>query len=299
MDTVSSLETPTQPSRAARKPPSVILVLMIGVLVVLALTMIVPFANVLAVSFTTDLESYEHTIKLFPRNPSVEGYHALFSQLDVLRPFLNNVVVTVVGTLLHVVICSLAGFVLARDRFPGKRVAVVLVTLPMMIPFEMIIIPVYATVRALGLIDTLVSLMLIGAAATFSILLMRNYFAAIPRSLEESARIDGASDLQVFARVYVPLAAPGLATVTVFQFVARWNHFLEAVLFINSPRKYTLQVALQSLIINQEVATSTTSSVANNSRMAGIVISVLPLIVLYVLFQRFFIRGIYLGALKE
>lgn len=284
---------------AREQTNGVITGIFVAILSAVALTMIVPLANVVAVSFTTDLESYENTIKLFPREPSVTGYQALFSQLEVIRPLLNNVAVTVIGTLLHVLICSLAGFVLAKDRFKGKSLAAALVTIPMMIPFEMIIIPVYATVRALGLIDTLTSLVVIGAAATFSILLMRNYFAAIPASLEESARIDGAGELAVFFRIYVPLAAPGLATVTVFQFVSRWNHFLEAVLFINSPDKYTLQVALQSLIINQEVMTSSTSSVANNARMAGIVISVIPLIALYVTFQRFFIKGLYVGAVKE
>ena len=264
----------------------------------LTLSMVVPLVNVLAVSFTTDLESYESTIKLFPRVPSLTGYRVLFERVAILTPFVNNTIVTVCGTTLHVLLCAMAGYVLVRERFPGKTLLVLAVTLPMMIPFEMIIIPVYVTIRRLGLLDTLAALVVIGMVSTFSILLMRNYFESIPRSLEESALIDGAGEATVFFRIYLPLSAPGLATITIFEFVSRWNQFLSAVLFINSPRNYTLQIALRSLVISQEL-TSTTQSVANNTRMAGIVISILPLILVYVLAQRYFIRGVMVGAVKE
>jgi putative aldouronate transport system permease protein len=267
-------------------------------LIFLALTMIVPFANVLAVSFTTNLESYENTIKLWPREPSVEGYRVLFQRVAILRPFLNNTLVTVVGTTLHVLFCAMAGYVLVRERFPGKALLVIVLTIPMMIPFEMIILPVYVTVKRLGLMDTLASLILIGMVSTFSILLMRNYFREIPRSLEESAFIDGANENTTLFRIYLPLSLPGLATITIFQFVSKWNHFLPAVLFINSPEKFTLQVALRSLVISQEL-TSTTQSVANNTRMAGIVVSVIPLVLVYVFAQNYFIKGILVGAVKE
>jgi len=264
----------------------------------LAVTMIIPFINVLAVSFTGNLESYENTIKLFPRKPSVIGYVELFERVAILTPFINNCIVTVIGTILHILFCCMAGFVLVRERFRGKTLLVILVTIPMMIPFQMIIIPVYVTMKRLGLIDTLSALILTGIVSTFSILLMKNYFDGIPKSLEESAVIDGATELTVFFRIFLPLAKPGIATIGIFQFVSRWNQFLPAVLFINSPEKYTLQIALRSLVISQEL-TSTTQSVANNARMAGIVISVIPLLVVYVFAQKYFIKGIMTGAVKE
>jgi putative aldouronate transport system permease protein len=268
------------------------------VLVCLALTMVIPLINVLAVSFTTDLESYETGIKLWPREPSVEGYVTLFQRVEILRPFLNNVFVTVVGTLLHVTICAMAGFVLVKERFPGKTLLVILVTIPMMIPFELIIIPVYVTVKRLGLMDTLWSIILVSAASTFSILLMRNYFEGIPKSLEESAFMDGAGEFTSFFRIYLPLARPGLATITIFEFVLLWNHILPAVLFLNTAEKYTLQIALKSLVVSQEL-TATTQSVANNARMGGIVVAVLPLVVVYIFAQKYFIKGIMVGAVKE
>jgi putative aldouronate transport system permease protein len=192
----------------------------------------------------------------------------------------------------------MAGFVLVRSRFPGKALAVILVTVHMMIPFQMIIIPVFVTMRRFGLTDTLYSLILIDIVSTFSILLMKNYFESIPRSLEESAVIDGANEWIVFAKVYLPLAKPGIATIGIFQFVSRWNHFLPAVLFINSTDKYTLQIALKSLVVSSEL-TSTTQSVANNARMAGIVVSIIPLLLVYILAQKYFTSGIMVGAVKE
>ncbi|MCK4516321.1 MAG: carbohydrate ABC transporter permease [Spirochaetaceae bacterium] len=260
--------------------------------------MLVPLINVLAVSFTTDLESFDRTIKLFPREPSTVGYEILFERVAIWRPFLNNTIVTVAGTLLHVFFASMAGYVLTKQRFVGKALLVLMVTLPMMIPFQMIIIPVFVMMRRLGLMDTLYALILIDIVATFSILLMKNYFEGIPVSLAESALMDGAKEFTIFSRIYFPLALPGIATISIFQFVSRWNQFLPAVLFINSPTKYTLQIALRSLVVSQEL-TSTTQQVANNTRMAGIVISIVPLIFVYVFAQKYFIKGIMIGAIKE
>lgn len=268
------------------------------ILISLALTMVVPLVNVLAVSFTTDLESYENVIKLFPREPSLEGYRALFQRVAILRPLLNNVFVTVIGTFFHVIFCAMAGYVLGRGKFPGKAILFILVLIPMMIPFEMIIIPVYVTVKRLGLMDTLWSIIIIGLVSTFSILLMKNYFEGIPKSLEESAFIDGAGELTVFFRIFLPLSKAGLATITIFQFVYKWNHILPAVLFLNSVEKYTLQIALKSLVVDQEFS-HTIQSVANNTRMGGIVVAIIPLIVVYLFAQKYFIKGIMIGAVKE
>lgn len=268
------------------------------ILLMLALSMVVPLINVLAVSFTTDLESFENTIKLFPRDPSTIGYRTLFKRVAILRPFLNNTIVTLVGTVLHVFLASIAGYVLTKQSFVGKALLVLMVTIPMMIPFQMIIIPVYVMMRRLGLIDTLYSLIVIDIVTTFSILLMKNYFEGIPISLAESALMDGAREFTIFSRIYFPLALPGIATISIFQFVSRWNQFLPAVLFINSPTKYTLQIALRSLVVSQEL-TSTTQQVANNTRMAGIVISIVPLILVYIFAQKYFIKGMMTGAIKE
>jgi len=268
-------------------------------LFLVALIMILPLINVAAVSFTTNLESYENVIKLFPREPSIVGYKVLFERIAFFIPLTNNAIVAVVGTFFHVLFCCMAGYVLLSEKLPGKTLLFVLVLIPMMIPFQFIMIPFYVTMKKLGLIDTLSSLIITDIVTTFSILLIRNYFQQVPRSLAEAARMDGASDFTIFSRVYLPLAVPGLVTITIFEFVLRWNQFLPAVLFINSVEKYTLQIALRSLIVSQELTGTAQSNVANNTRMAGIIVSIIPLIIIYLLFQKYFKKGIVLGAVKE
>jgi len=127
---------------------------------------------------------------------------------------------------------------------------------------------------------------------------MKNYFESIPNSLEESAILDGANELTVFLRIFLPLAKPGIATIGIFQFVSRWNQFLPAVLFINSTKNYTLQIALKGLIVSSEL-TSTTQSIANNTRMAGIIVTIIPLLIVYIVAQKYFTKGIMVGAVKE
>jgi len=142
-------------------------------LFLVALIMILPLINVAAVSFTTDIESYENVIKLFPREPSIVGYKVLFERIAFFIPLTNNAIVAVVGTFFHVLFCCMAGYVLLSEKLPGKTLLFVLVLIPMMIPFQFIMIPFYVTMKKLGLIDTLSSLIITDIVTTFSILLIR------------------------------------------------------------------------------------------------------------------------------
>jgi putative aldouronate transport system permease protein len=168
----------------------------------------------------------------------------------------------------------------------------------MMIPFEAIMIPVYVTMQELGLLNTLAALILSGMVSGFSILLMRNFFLSIPRDILESAKIDGAGHFLLFWRICLPLSKAGLATVALFEFVGRWNDILSTILFVNDPSKYTLQVALNTLISSGD-SMSSGELVTNNVKMAGIVIAILPLILAYPFVQKYFVKGIFLGSTKE
>ncbi|MDF2925082.1 MAG: carbohydrate transporter permease [Paenibacillaceae bacterium] len=267
-------------------------------LLLLVSTMIIPLLNTLALSFSTPLDSMEPTIILWPKEISVEGYATVWNKVKLWQPFWNNTIVTVWGTLGHVLLCSLAGYVLIQRNLPGRRLMVTFILLTMMVPFETVMIPVYIVNKELGLLNTLTSLILNGMVSGFSILLMRNYFLAVPWELAESSRLDGASEWRIYARLYLPLAASGLATVTLFEFVGKWNHFTSAVLFLSDTSKYTLQVALKALIIDT-TATSSNFIITKNVRMAGIVIALLPLVVIYPFVQRYFVKGVMVGATKE
>ena len=272
----------------------------VNVLFLLALvsTMIIPFLNVLALAFSTNFDSMQPGIVLWPKQFSIEGFLTVWNKMQLYLPFQNNVIVTAVGTVGHVLLCSLAGYVLIQPGLPGKKWIVSFILITMMIPGETIMIPLYVVNRDLGLLNTLWALIISGLLSGFSILLMRNFFLSVPYEMSESAKMDGAGDFRIFFRIYMPLAKAGLATVTLFEFVSRWNQFTPALLYINNHAKYTLQIALKSLIVDTD-STSSNFVVTTNVRMAGIVIALLPLIVIYPFVQKYFVKGIMLGASKE
>lgn len=267
-------------------------------LLLLVLTMIIPFLNTLALAFSSNFASMQPGIVLWPKEFSLEGFSTVWNRMKLYLPFTNNVIVTVVGTVGHVFLSSMAGYVLIQKGLPGKRWMLSAILLTMMIPSEAIMIPLYIVNQDLGLLNTLSSLILSGFVSGFSVMLMRNFFLSVPYEMSESARIDGAGDLRIFFMMYLPLASAGLATVTLFEFVSRWNQFTPALLYINDSSKYTLQIALKSLIVDTE-STSSNFMITTNVRMAGIVIALLPLIVIYPYVQKYFVKGMFVGANKE
>jgi putative aldouronate transport system permease protein len=270
----------------------------IAFLCLLVLVMIVPFVNVLAVAFSDRLTSMEPGIKLGPTNWSVDGFKTVWVNIGLQRAFINSVIVTSIGTALHVVLASFAGYVLIQRDLPGRRLMIVLILATMAIPGELIMIPLFIVNKQLGLLNTLTALVFSGLVSGFSILLMRNFFAAVPFDLAESARMDGAGDFHIFRTIYLPLSQAGLATIALFELVGRWNQFLSVILYISDSSKYTLQVALQALV-TENMSTSGTAMVTPNVRMAGIVIAILPLVIIYPFMQRYFVQGITLGSVKE
>ncbi|MFE0555309.1 carbohydrate ABC transporter permease [Paenibacillus sp. NPDC058910] len=267
-------------------------------LLLLVLTMVIPFINTLALAFSSNFASMQPGIVLWPKEFSLEGFSTVWNRMKLYLPFTNNVIVTVVGTLGHVFLSSMAGYVLIQKGLPGKKWMLSAILLTMMIPSEAIMIPLYIVNQDLGLLNTLSSLILSGFVSGFSVVLMRNFFLSVPYEMSESARIDGAGDLRIFFTMYLPLASAGLATVTLFEFVSRWNQFTPAVLYINDSSKYTLQIALKSLIVDTD-STSSNFMITTNVRMAGIVIALLPLIIIYPYVQKYFVKGMFVGANKE
>jgi len=267
-------------------------------LLVLVATMIIPLLNAFALAFSTNFNSMQPGIVLWPQPFSLEGFSTVWNRMQLYLPFQNNIIVTLIGTLLHVILSAMAGYVLVQKGLPGKKIIVSLILLTMTIPAESIMIPLYVINKEFGLLNSLTALINYGLVSGFSVLLMRNFFETVPMEMNESARIDGAGDFRIFFTMYLPLARAGLATVTLFEFVSRWNQFMPALLYINNHAKYTLQIALKAMIIDTD-ATSSTFMITTNVRMAGIVIALLPLIIIYPYVQKYFVKGIMVGANKE
>lgn len=272
--------------------------LVIIFLVMMIAMMIIPFLNVLAVSVSAPLASMEPGIILWPRELNFGGFSTVWINLNLQQAFLNSVIVTTAGTAAHVTLACFAGYVLIQRNLPGKKLMLVFILATMAIPGELIMIPLYIVNRQLGLLNTLYALIFSGMVSGFSILLLRNFFAGVPYDLAESAKIDGAGDFYIFRTIYLPLAQAGIATITLFELVSRWNQFLPVVLYISDSSKYTLQVALNALV-TENLGTSGTSMVTPNVRMAGIVIAIIPLIAIYPFMQKYFVQGITLGSVKE
>jgi multiple sugar transport system permease protein len=260
------------------------------VLIPVALVMVVPLVWMVLTSLQTLNETKHFPPTLLPASPQWSNYTSVLRDAPFGRWFANTVIVTVASVLGNLLFCSLAGYAFARIKFFGRDVVFILVLATLMIPFQVIIIPTFLIVRKLGLIDTLGALILPNLAGAFGIFMLRQFFRTLPIELEEAARIDGASRLGVLFKIVLPLSGPALATLAVITFMWTWNDFLWPLITISNPNHMTLQLGLATF---QGAHQSTT-----NLLMAANVMSVLPVLLLFFLAQRYFVRGIATTGLK-
>ncbi len=263
------------------------------------LIMAVPMWNVFVMSTSTALDSSASGIKLWWTKFSLDGYFYVFEVTKLLRPFLNSMFVTLTGTTIQVFLSAFAGYVLIQKDLPFKNVITSFIMLTMMIPGDLTLISIYQLNKQLNLLNSYQGLIINGLISGFSILLMRNYFVSVPYSLAESSRIDGASEFRIFANMYLPISLPGLATVFFLEFVSKWNSIMIPATIITEQSKFTLPLLLKSLILQTRESQSGGQLAPNNAVMAAIIISTVPLLIIYAFAQRFLLSGMTLGASKE
>jgi multiple sugar transport system permease protein len=203
---------------------------------------------------------------------------------------LNSLIVAVAITVWHVIFDSMAGYAFAKRRFPGREVLFWLMLSTLMIPIHVTVIPLFIVTNRLGLLDNLMAVILPGTANAFGIFLMRQYIQTLPSELEEAARIDGASELRVFWNVILPLSQPALGALAIFTFVRHWNDFLWPLIALTRPQNYTLTVGVANL--QGEFATD------YGVIFAGAALAALPMIIFFFAFQRYFLEGVRMGAVK-
>ena len=213
-----------------------------------------------------------------------------------------TVIVTVVGTLLSLILTIFAAYALSRDYLPGRKFFTILILFTMYFGGGMI--PTFMVVKGLGLYDTLTALFVPQAINVFNFIVMRTFFKEIPRELEEAARIDGASDLHILYKVIIPLSLPVIATIGLFYAVNYWNTYFDALLYIQSPEKYTLQLRLRGLLFAGELNSSAsiegagTPVMAQSLKMATVAVSTIPILVVYPWLQKYFVKGVMVGSVK-
>jgi multiple sugar transport system permease protein len=251
---------------------------------------VVPLLWMVSASFMPAGSANSSPPPLWPSAPTFEHYGELFSKLDLARSFGNSLFVSIVGTVLTLLTSSMAGYAFAKLRFPGREGLFRFLLTAMLVPSQVGMLPLFLMLKTLGLVNTYPGVLIPWMASVFGIFLVRQSALAIPDDLLDSARLDGASEWRVFTSVVLPTLAPVLATLAVFVFMSSWNDFLWPLVIMSDERHYTLPVALASLVGEHVQDTEL--------MMAGAVVTVLPVLLVFIVLQRWYIRGVMAGSVK-
>lgn len=266
------------------------------ILILICAMVILPIWNVIVTSFAEDKDVMGSAYLLWPRSLTLKNYQKVLGS-GYMKGFINSLWVAAAGTGLSMLLTVPMGYVLAQKKLLFRRQIMRIVTITMV--FDAGIMPLYILVKSLGLINSSWSLIWPFAISTFNLIIVKNFMTSIPESLVESAKLDGCNDLMVLIRIVIPLAVPILSAVMLFYFVSYWNRYTEAVMFINSNEKYTLQVMLRAIVFQGDGSLGDGNVVYNNIKMAVMMLGMLPVLVIYPFVQRYFVSGLMLGGVKE
>lgn len=262
------------------------LVMLLG----LAVTLL-PFWWMVMASFMPAGEASTFPPRFWPSSWSPEHYLRLWERLQIGRYFLNSLVLAGGVTLVSLLVNSLAGYAFAKYAFKGKNAIFGLLLSSLVIPGQVTMLPVFLLLKHMGLLNSYLGIIIPGAASIFGIFLIRQYLQGVPDSLIEAARIDGAGDLRIYWTIILPLAKPILVTLALFTFMGTWNDFLWPLIVLNRQEMYTLPVAIANLMGEH--------APDPELMMAGAVVTILPILVLFLALQKYYIQGILMGGLKE
>lgn len=261
------------------------------VLLILAFLFLMPILWVIGSSFKSTGELFSWPPSLFGKNPSLFNYQQALEEGHFGIYFFNTVFTSVAATFLTVVVNVMSGYAFAKYRFKGDRILFGIVLATLMIPLEVIMIPIFKVIVAVNLYNSLWGLVIPAVASPTAVFLVRQYYVGIPDAYMEAARIDGASETSILMRIMLPLARPVISVLCIFSFMWRWNDYLWPKLVINSKERYTIQLALANY--------SGEYSVDWNSLLAMSVISMIPVIIVFVTLQSHIIGGMTAGGVKE
>ncbi|MFI2410305.1 carbohydrate ABC transporter permease [Streptomyces sp. NPDC018947] len=280
--------SPRRPESRVRKP-LLYVVASLGLLVTAA-----PFLWMALSAFKTKRDLTASPPVWIPSEWTLRNFRDLLDQLDMPQYFLNSVIVAVLVTVCNLLFCSMLGYALAKLDFTGRSKVFGIVLAALMVPANLMVLPLFVLINQLDLLDTYAGLVLPFAAGAFGVFLMRQFMQAIPDELLEAARMDGAGEWYIFWRIVLPLVKPALATLTIFTFLGSWNNFIWPLIATNDPDKYTLPVALATFANDP----NRTVGGGNGMLMAGSLLVVLPVLVVFAVLQRHFTQGIATAGLK-
>jgi putative aldouronate transport system permease protein len=291
-----------QKSRISYQKKNALDVLIYSALILFGLMILYPFYNTILVSLVSEKEYMTTPFMLYPKHPTLLSYRYVFASGDILNGYVSTIIVVVFGVAYNMFLTSTSAYALTKD-FPGKKTIMVLIIFTMY--FGGGLIPYYLLVKNLGLIDTYGAMILPYGVNTFYMLVMRNYFKSIPSEIEESAKIDGANDIRILWQIILPVSLPVIATFLLFFAVDRWGEWFNGVLFIQTTSKRPLQMVLRSILmsLNNEAAVNMPPELRKNLygdsvKMACVVVVMTPIMFVYPFVQKYFMKGIMIGAVK-
>lgn len=282
----------------------VFMVFNVSILFMLSFIAFYPMYLMFITSISDGLEVMKGSVTWLPKSLTLDTYKKLLSN-NIFSYMGNSVYYTVLGTFINLVMSCLCAYPLARKTFSGRKFMTAIVTVTLFFSGGMI--PTYLTVKQFGMIDTVWALVLPGAISTYNMIIIRTSFQSIPESLIESAQLDGANDILILLKIVIPLSKAVLATMLLFYAVSHWNSYFEALLYLNKSSMYPLQIVLRNMLISGVfggesttiVTTQTNFSVSDATmRAATIIITTLPILVVYPFVQRYFVKGVMIGSLK-
>lgn len=266
-------------------------VLLYSVMIGISLFMVLPFIWMLSTSFKPLQDVFGYPPKLIPENPTLSNYEFVFKDANVVRVFMNTFFIAISATLLSLFFTALGGYGFAKYTFPGKKALFGFLLATMVVPGAIMLVPSFVLMRKFGWVDTFWPLIVPGAASAFGIFFFRQYISTVSDELLDAARLDGASEFSIFSRIIVPIISPGMVSLGLIFFMASWNNYLGPLIYLKSPEKWTFTLAINGLIGGAGLTYW-------GEQMAMSVISLLPLVIIFLIFQRRFVEGITAGAIK-
>lgn len=276
------------------------------VLIALSFCMIFPFYNVIISSLANPKVIGEQGIYLFPKVLDLTSYKMVFTETILGNGMFITLFITITGTLLNMVLTIGCGYTLSKNSLPGRNLFIGIILFSMV--FNGGLVPYFLNIKRLGLINNVFVMILPVAIDTFLLIIMMNYFRTIPKSLEESAKLDGANDITILSKVIIPISLPTLAAISLFYAVARWNEWWLPMLFIPDPNKHTMPLILRKMLMeidtmlkNSQAATAASKTrriYPEGIKMAAVVITSLPILIVYPFIQKHFTAGMMIGSIK-
>ena len=260
------------------------------VLLVIGLTMLVPFFWTLSSSLKYDREIFEYPIKWIPEVLRWSNYEEVWTRVNFLTYYLNTIKLSLIVTIGQVVTCSRAAYSFAKMDYPGRDKIFLCYLATMMVPWHAIMIPQFIIIKNLGFYDSHWSIILMNLFSAFGVFLLRQFMLGIPMELSEAARIDGCGELKIYSQIIMPMCKPGLATLVVFTFNFMWNDYMGPMIYLNTDKLKTIQIGL--------AAFRTEYGAEYGLIMAGTVCSLLPMVLIYCVAQKYLIEGIAFSGLK-